>query len=142
MPKMTKGHNFVKNKKTKNSKLHAHLQIMTKHLAKFQVNSIQDVAGVPATRYESARPITSSKMAETKIRTICTSSYEKKAIYIISNQSDKRCKRSCGDKIGRTEGMTDGRTHTRTDEGHFYCPPPPTSGDSKTVSAACTAKQV
>ena len=42
----------------------------------------------------------------------------------------------------RSDGMTDGRTHIWTDEGHFYCPPPPTSGDSKTVSAACTAIQV
>ena len=34
---------------------------------------------------------------------------------------------------GRTGGMTDGRTHTRTDEGHFYSPPPPTSGDEKGI---------
>ena len=68
MPKMTKDHNFVKNKKTKNSKSHAYLQIMTKYSAKFQVNSIKDVAEVAGTRYESARAITSSKMAETKIR--------------------------------------------------------------------------
>ena len=47
---MTKGHNFVKNKKTKNSKSHAHLQIMTKHSAKFQVNLIKDVAGVAGIR--------------------------------------------------------------------------------------------
>ena len=66
MPKMTKGHNFVKNKKTINSKSHAHLQIMMKHSAKFQVNLIKDVAGVAGTRYESARAITLSKMAETK----------------------------------------------------------------------------
>ena len=68
MPKMTKGHNFVKNKKktTKNSKSHAYLQIMTKHSAKFQVNSIKDVTGVAGTRYGSARAITLSKMAETK----------------------------------------------------------------------------
>ena len=43
MPKMTKGHNFVKNKKTENSKSHARLQIMMKHSAKFQVNLIKDV---------------------------------------------------------------------------------------------------
>ena len=45
MPKMTKGHNFVKNKKSKTSKSHAYLQIMIKHVEKFQVNSIKDVAG-------------------------------------------------------------------------------------------------
>ena len=33
--------------------------------------------------------------------------------------------------LGRTAGRTDGVTHTRTDEGHFYSPPPPTSGDNK-----------
>ena len=54
--------------KTKNSKSHAHLQIMMKHSAKFQVNLIKDVAGVVGTRYEAARTITLSKMAETKIR--------------------------------------------------------------------------
>ena len=27
------------------------------------------------------------------------------------------------------EGRTDGITHTRTNEGHFYSLPPPTSGD-------------
>ena len=64
---MTKGHNFDKSKKTKNSKSHAYFQIMTKHSAKFQVNLIKDVAGVAGTRYVLARAITSSKMAETKI---------------------------------------------------------------------------
>ena len=86
---MTKGHKFVKNKKTKNSKSHTHLQIMRKHSAKFQVNSIKDVAGVGGTRYESPRAITSSKIAETKSETTCTSSYDKKAFYKISNQSDE-----------------------------------------------------
>ena len=67
---MTKGNNFVKNrtKKPKNSKSHAHIQIMMKHSAKFQANSIKDGAGVAGTRFEFARAITSSKMAETKIR--------------------------------------------------------------------------
>ena len=52
---MTKDHNFFKNKKTKNSKSHAHLPIMMKYLAKFQINSSKDVAGVAGTRYESAK---------------------------------------------------------------------------------------
>ena len=30
---------------------------------------------------------------------------------------------------GIKDGQTDGRTHTRTDEGCFYSSPPPTSGD-------------
>ena len=77
---------------------------MMKHSPKFQVNLIKDLAGVAGTRYESVRAITSSKTAKTKLRTTCTSSYDKKAIYKISNQSDERRKRSCGDKIGQMEG--------------------------------------
>ena len=69
MLKMTMGHNFVKNKKSKKSKSHSHLQTMMKHSAKFQVNSTKDMAGVAGTRYESARAITLSEMVETKIRT-------------------------------------------------------------------------
>ena len=38
--------------------------------------------------------------------------------------------KSLGRTAGRTEGRTDAITHTRTDEGHFYSPPPPTSGDN------------
>ena len=64
---MTKGHIFVKHMTIKNPKSHAHLQILAKHPAKVQINSIKDVAGVARTRLESARAITPSKMAETKI---------------------------------------------------------------------------
>ena len=31
----------------------------------------------------------------------------------------------------RWDGWTEGPTRTRMDEGHFYSPPPPTSGDKK-----------
>ena len=31
--------------------------------------------------------------------------------------------------LGRMAGRTDRITHTRTDEGHFYSPPLPTSGN-------------
>ena len=58
---MTEDHNFVKNMTIKNPKSHAHLQIMVKHSAKFQINSIKDVAGVMGTRSESARVITPNK---------------------------------------------------------------------------------
>ena len=109
---------------------------MTKHSAKFQVNWIKDVAGVAGTRYESARAITSSEMAKTKSETICTSSYDKKTIYKISNPSNERRKRSCREKIGRTDGWTD----AQTEEGHFYSPPLPTSGD-KYVRSFCIALQ-
>ena len=68
MPKMTKGHNFIKYMTIKNKKLHAHLQIMAKHSAKIQINSIKDVAGVAGKRSDSATAITPPKMAKTKIK--------------------------------------------------------------------------
>ena len=39
--------------------------------------------------------------------------------------------RSLGRRDEQTEGQTDGITHTRKDEGHFYSSPPPTPGDSQ-----------
>ena len=79
------------------------------------------MAGVAGTRYDLARAITSSKWPKQKSETTCTSSYDKKAIYKISHQSYERPKRSCGDKIGRTDGMTDGQIdgcpHGRTRVG-------------------------
>ena len=74
---------------------------------------------------ESARAITSSKIAETKSETTCTSSYDKKASikFQISPMKDVRGvagTRSDGGKDGQNDGRTDGeRTHTRTDEGHL-----------------------
>ena len=67
------------------------------------------MAGVTGTKSESARAITPSKMAETKIKKkiTCTSSYRKKTVCKISNQSDERCGRSCGDKV--SEGRADGK---------------------------------
>ena len=35
-----------------------------------------------------------------------------------------------GRTAGRTDRRMDGIMHTRTDEGHFYSTPPPTSGDN------------
>ena len=37
--------------------------------------------------------------------------------------------RSLGWTEGRADEWMDGIMHTGTDEGHFYSPPPPTSGD-------------
>ena len=31
----------------------------------------------------------------------------------------------------KTDGMKDGQMHTQTDEGHFYSPPLPMSGDNE-----------
>ena len=89
---------------------------MMKHSANFQVTSIKDVAGVAGNRYKSARAVTSSKIAEIKSETTCTSSYDKKAIYKISYQSDERRERELRGQDrtdGMTNGMTDGRTHDR-----------------------------
>ena len=105
----------------KNPKSYTYLQIMAKHSARFQINLIKDVAGVAGARSESARAITPSKMAKTKIRNTYTSSYHKKTFHKISNYPTKMV------DLGRAE---DGRTHTWTDEGHFYSPSPPTSGDN------------
>ena len=33
----------------------------------------------------------------------------------------------------KTDGMKDGRMHTQTDEGHFYSPPSPMSGENELV---------
>ena len=126
MPKKKKK---KKRKKTKHSKSHAHLQIKMIHSAKFQVNSIKDVAGVAGTRYESARDVTSSKMAETKNK-------KKHAhLHMIRRQSIEFRIGPMKDVRGvagtRLDGRNDGRTHTRTDESHFYSPSPPTSGDNR-----------
>ena len=82
---------------------------MMKHSAKFQVNSIKDLAGVARTSFESASAVTLSKMVETKIKkNTCTSSCHKETNCEISYKSDERRKRSCGDKIRRIEGQTEG----------------------------------
>ena len=124
---MTKGHNIVKKKKKKNinSKSHAHLQIMTNHSLKFQVNSIKDVAGVAGTRYESARAITSSKMAETKNQKphVHLHMIRRQSIqFQVSLMKDVRGvagTRSDGWKDARNGGQTNERTHTQTNAGHF-----------------------
>ena len=70
-----------------------------------------------------------------KTETTCTFSYDKKAIYKISNQSDERCKgvvvveKDWTDS--KTDGIKDGQMHTQTDEGHFYSLPLPMSGENE-----------
>ena len=134
--KITKGHNVVKNKKTKNSKSYAYFQIMTKHSAKFQISSIKDVAESAGTRYESARAITLSKMAETKfqkphahLHMIRRQSIE----FQISPMKDVRAvagTRWDGRKDGRNDGRTDRRTRGRT-RVISIAPPPPTTCDKE-----------
>ena len=109
MPKMTKSHNFVKNKRIKNLKSYAYLQIMAKHSAKFQINSIKDVAGV-------SKGHNSTKMADTKI---------KNHVHILIRKQSTKFKVNPTKDVevagtrsrrteGRTDGRTDGRTHGRT----------------------------
>ena len=54
-------------------------------------------------------------------------------LHIIGRKSTKFQVNSMKDVGGvaetRSLGRTDGITHTRADEGHFYSPPLPTSGD-------------
>ena len=113
----------VKNDKgLKNSKSHAHLQIIMKHSTKFLVSSIKDVAGVAGTKYESARAI---KWPKQKSEATCTSSYDKKAIYKIQISPMKDVRGVSGARSdGRKDEQNVGRTHTRTDEVHFYSPHP------------------
>ena len=99
---------------------------MTNDSAKFQVNSTKDVAGVAGTRYESARAITSSKMAETKNQKphVHLHMIRRQSIqFQISLMEDVRGvvgTRSDGRKDARNDGQTTGRTHTQTNAGHFY----------------------
>ena len=78
------------------------------------MNSMKDVGEVAETRsrlakFKSAWAITPSKIVESNSKTTCTSSYHRKKVYKISSESDERCRRSCRDKISRTDGRKDGR---------------------------------
>ena len=125
---MTKGHGFVKNMTIKNPKSHAHLQIMAKHSAKFQFNSIKDVARVAGTRMESERAVTPQKTTETKIKNHMHNIIRKQCTKFQINPT-KDVGGVAGTRFWK-DGQTEGRTHTRTNEGHFYSPPPPPSGDN------------
>ena len=77
------GSNSNKNSQIKILKPHAHLCIIGRKSTKFQMNPMKDVEGVEETRF----------------LTYSTSSYHSKKVYIISNESNERCRRSFGDKI-------------------------------------------
>ena len=96
---------------TKKSKAHAYLQSIIKHDLS---QTGQDLC---------------QKWPKQKSITTCTSSYHKKTIYNISNLSEERGQRSCGDHIG-----TDGRTHGRTRViSKAPPPPPPMSGNNNKI---------
>ena len=90
---------------------------MMKHSAKFQVNSIKDVAGIAGTRYESARAITLSVMAKTK------NQKPHAHIHMIRKQSIKfqislmkDVRGVAGTRLdGQNDGWTDGRMDVHTD---------------------------
>ena len=108
MRKTTKGHNFVK---IKNSKLYAYLHIKMKHSAKFQVNSIKDVAGVVGTRYESARSITPSKNGRNK------NQKQHAHLHMIVRQSIKFQISQMKDVRGIEETRSDGQSHFLRGQG-------------------------
>ena len=85
---------------TENPKSLAHLQNIMKHSAQFQVNWIQDM-----TRSESARAVSPSQNAKTKIQKPHAAyiHIHKNVIYQNFNQCDDRYRTACGDKIGRRE---------------------------------------
>ena len=98
------GSHFNKNSQIKILKSDAHLCIKGRKSTKFQINPMKDVEGVEETRFGptkhmSAWAITPSKKLNKKSLTTCTSSCHRKEVYIISNKSDERCRRSCGEKI-------------------------------------------
>ena len=98
------GSNSNKNSQIEILKPQVHLCILGRKSTKFQMNPMKDEGGVDETRFLptkhiSARAITPSKKFNQKSYTTCTSLYHRKEVYIISNVSDERCRRSCGDKI-------------------------------------------
>ena len=101
---------------------------MIKHSAQFHVSWKTDIAGVAGTSSESSR--NSIKWQKQKFKTTIASLYHKNTIYKILLQSEERCRSSCGNKIRRTDGKMDGRTHER---GSFLSSPPPTSNDRKNM---------
>ena len=118
---ITKGHSFVKYMTIKNPTSHAHLQIMVKHSAKFQINSIKDVAGVAGTRSESARAITPPKDGQNK------NQYAHAHLHIIRKQPTifKLIRQKMWELRRKDFRWKEGWTemHTWTDQGHFYRPP-------------------
>ena len=86
---------------------------------------MKDMAGVAGTRYELARAITSSKMAETK------NQKPHAHLHMIKRQTIKFQISPTKDVRGVAGTRSDGRTHTQMEEGHFYSLPPLTLGDTK-----------
>ena len=110
---------------------------------------MKDVGGVAETRswltkFKTAWAITTSKMVTLKILKpyahlhIIGRKSTKFQVNLMKDVGGVAETRSLGRMArqteGRTEGWMEGQTerimHTRTDEGHFYSRPPPTSGDN------------
>ena len=94
------------------------------------MNPTKDVAGVADSRIwkdKVSMGNNSIKYSRIKfVKTTRVSSYHRKKIYKSANESNRRCKRSCGDKTRtdrRTGRMDGGVTHTRTNEVIYLAPP-------------------
>ena len=105
------------------------------------MNPMKDVEGVEKTRVLTYKAYVS--MGNNSVKNSSIKNPKPHAhFHIIGRKSTKfqvnpmkdvggvRETRSLGRTAKRTEGRTGGITHTWTDEGHFYSPPPPTSGDN------------
>ena len=121
--KVSMGDNSIKNSRIKILRLHADLHIIERKSTKFQVNPTKDVGGVAKTRswlakFKSVWVILHQKYSNQNSKTIRTSSYHKKSTQFQVNPMKD---------IG---GVAETRSSAgRTDAGHFYSPPPATSGD-------------
>ena len=91
-------------------------------------------------KFKSAWVITSSKIVNQNSKSICTSSYQRRK----STKFQVNAKKDVGGvaetrSLGLTAGWMEGYMkgwmdrimHTQMDEGHFYSPSMPTSGDNK-----------
>ena len=113
-----------KNSRNKILNPHKHLHIIGRKSTKFRMNLMKCVVGL------------CQKWSNKNSKTKCTFSYHRKKVYKVSNESDERCKMSCGEIRSRTDGRMDGRNNAHTVKGHFYIHPPSTPGDNKDLITA------
>ena len=98
--KLTKDHFFVKIMTSESLKLYAHLRVIAKHSAQYQVSPIMNVEGVAGSVYVSLNSIKNSQIKIPK--SIFTSSYHRMEVYKISNEYDE----SCRERVMETRFLT------------------------------------
>ena len=99
------GDNSIKNSRIKILKAHTRILIIGRQFTKFQVNPMKDVRGVAETR--SHGRTAGRTVGRTDGRTVLRTHGRTRVIsiappptsYIISNESDGRCRKSCRNKI-------------------------------------------